>query len=679
MIKVEKLKGFEQHGVIFTDQQNDEALGACVFCHGGKMSVNIESRLWRCFTCGTTGNFNKFLALRAAEYRKSLIGKPIKDLAELRGIKPTTFRQWGVGWSGTFYSIPEAGNPRGAVTNIRKYAPGSKTMATAGSHASMIAPLEQLGDSQVVWVCEGEWDGMAWWEVLSALGMHNLIYSVPGASTFPRQSLELLAGKDVVLLFDADEAGRLGMIAAGRKLDGIATSVRYLKWPAGTPNGFDLRDLYLQQERNAKRVFDTVAGLLTATLEEPLEVKADAVSVHTSDSDGGLNGEGLHPSQVETIFQHWLSMKTTDPLDIMFGSLFANRLPGDPLWLLLVAPPGGMKTELLMSLSRAPLLTSTTTLTPHSLISGANFAGGDPSLIPRLNKKVLVIKDLTTILEMNQTQRDEIFGILRDAYDGKIEKVFGNGVVRRYNSKFGLLAGVTPVIESVNRTNATLGERFLKYKIKQHDNKQATENAIRQALANIKNNDRMRTELADCGRAVLAWQPPDGYIPELSEEMTERFVGLARWVAMLRGVVDRERYTGRVQYKPMTEVGTRLAKQLCKLAYGIAIYRREAEITESVYRLIVEVAQDTAPDRVEEIVHQMYSHDPDDFKSTKDVAHWCKFPDDTIRYILQDLVLLKIVEKAPQGGSLWRLAPAVVANMRSLRMYRSRGAVKRRD
>jgi len=54
--------------------------------------------------------------------------------------------------------------------------------------------------------------------------------------------------------------------------------------------------------------------------------------------------------------------------------------------------------------------------------------------------------------------RDEIFGTLRDAYDGKITKRFANGIVRAYQSTFGLVAGVTPAIESFVVTHAMLGE-----------------------------------------------------------------------------------------------------------------------------------------------------------------------------------------------------------------------------
>ena len=45
------------------------------------------------------------------------------------------------------------------------------------------------------------------------------------------------------------------------------------------------------------------------------------------------------------------------------------------------------------------------------------MGGGDPSLMAKLdgNPAALIIKDLTPLLQGKDTERDEVFGILRDA------------------------------------------------------------------------------------------------------------------------------------------------------------------------------------------------------------------------------------------------------------------------
>ena len=670
-----KLRGYEQHGVRFTDANDTQGYGACPFCNKeGKFYVSLESGLFDCKTCGLSGNLDTFLEETSREYRERFKGRVVRGLADDRGLKPKTLRAWGIGWGAGFYSIPLSGNPSRRVTDIRRYTVGGKSLSTTGGRASFIVPLE-LTEARRLWLCEGEWDALALYEVLRAVGVDDEVYGVPGAANLPNRLVEMLYGREVIVAYDNDEAGYKGATKVANKLEG-ASEVKFIRWPPAYPDKFDIRDYYQGLEYDPEKTYKGLVDMISDEAPAPLELRVELKA--KADKAKELTGPGLDPSKVNEGFRRWLSMDTTDVIDVMFGTVFANRLPGDPLWLLLVAPPGGMKTEALLSLSRAPKIVTTTTLTPQSLISGANFGGGDPSLIPKLDGKVLVIKDLTTILEMNSIQRDEIFGILRDAYDGKIEKSFGNGITRKYYSSFGVLAGVTPFIESVGKSNATLGERFLKYSLKDSRRERHSTNAIRQAVLNIKRNNQMRDELAAIGEAVVNREVDPEAIPELPDAILDRLVNLSRWVALLRGVVDREKYTGRVNFKPTIEVGTRLAKQLTKLAYGISIYRSEDRVTPDVYRIIVEVAQDTAPDRVEEIVKQMFIEDRDDYKTTSEIALRSRFPQETVRYLLQDLVLLGIVDKERGRSGNWKLSERVIELMTNLRLYGAKPEPKRR-
>ena len=67
----------------------------------------------------------------------------------------------------------------------------------------------------------------------------------------------------------------------------------------------------------------------------------------------------------------------------------------------------------------------------------------DPSLIPKLDGKVLVIKDFTVILKERHEIASAILSQLRDAFDGSIRKAFGTGKDKKYNAKFGVIAAVT--------------------------------------------------------------------------------------------------------------------------------------------------------------------------------------------------------------------------------------------
>src|SRR5262249_23758004 len=144
------------------------------------------------------------------------------------------------------------------------------------------------------------------------------------------------------------------------------------------------------------------------------------------------------------VYCRHLHLPEPDVVDVTLAVPAGNKLlKTDSLWLFLKGPPGSGKTEMMNALKGLPewaMLVSN--LTPAALISGF----GDPtkdrtgqSLLPQLDGKTLIVKDFTTILSMNPTARDEIFGILRDAYDGHASKNFGTGR-REYDSRFNLLA-----------------------------------------------------------------------------------------------------------------------------------------------------------------------------------------------------------------------------------------------
>ena len=108
----------------------------------------------------------------------------------------------------------------------------------------------------------------------------------------------------------------------------------------------------------------------------------------------------------------------------MLATVVAHNYPGDPVWLFLVGAPGSAKTEIIRTL-RTSKTYSLSSLTQHTLISGLKTKGDDPSLLPKLDGKVLVIKDFTTVLSGRRDVRTEICGQLRDIYDGFCEKSFG--------------------------------------------------------------------------------------------------------------------------------------------------------------------------------------------------------------------------------------------------------------
>lgn len=677
----EPLRGFVAHGADFTgtreSSRGNQAYGHCPFCDKeNHFFVNVSNRLWDCKRCGLRGNFPQFLEEISKRNIKAFNDKALTRLAIDRKLPKSAFTNWDLGWDGQYYTLPVR-NAQGVIEDLRRYRIGQKMQATAGASLGLLgAEHFHRHPGWPVYVCEGEWDAIALVWLFRKLAYKASVVAVPGAPIFKQLWGMMFSGRKVALLYDHDQAGENGRKLAWERIRGIASDVKWAEWPVALPAGYDVRDLICTEAiRGAKPryAFKHLHDLLVAPEVKPGEVQtAPGATSEAPPAKLEGNGPRVPCEEVLAAYRKWLHIHNDEPLQVLFGSIFANRLQGDPLWLFFVAPPGGMKSELLMSLSRHAAIESTTSLTPHTLVSGANFgSGNDPSLLPKLNGRILVIKDFTTILTMHYSSRDEIFGVLRDCYDGKTEKIFGTGLKRSYVSHFGVLAGVTPAIESFGVMHQSLGERFLKYRLSAGEKNMTESDRIRRALKNINQEVKMREELCNIANKVLNSGMPKE-IPTIPDEIFEQFICLAQTTAMMRGVVERDRFTQSVQYKPSIEVGTRLAKQMAKLAMGISIYQGKKVVDASVYDMCRRIALDTAPDRVEEIVRQIWHGTPteEDALKTSEVSTRTRLPVPTVFRVLQDLELLKLVDRVGTGNKYeWRIGKKLAGLLAGGKVY----------
>jgi hypothetical protein len=690
------LKGFSVHGVRFDNvstatraEDDDQAIGSCPVCghesDHGNLYVNVKNRQWTCHRCGKAGGFGKFLETVAAENVSLIKGKPMLSLVKSRGIKAATMRRWGVGYSAPLghYTIPVRG-PH-TLMDLRIYKLGKKTMTTAGASVWLVG-YEKLAahPDWPVYLCEGEWDAMALDEIFTMCKIKAVVLGVTGAGIFKKDWVIDFQGRDVVLVYDHDDSGIRGEGKAWTMLQGVARSLRAMQWPEDLPKGFDVRDLYLHAGDEQSALKALTDGLRAEPrMQGAAEGGTQASGRQANDSPLNLTpGEGLSREQIIKGYRKWMHLPNPELLDIIYGTLLGNRLPGDPLWLFLVAPPGGAKSEFLMSLGKAPKVMTTTSLTPHALVSGAvSPGGGDPSLIPKLDGKVLVIKDFTSILSMNATARDEILGVLRDAYDGETTKIFGTGLIKSYQSLFGIIAGVTPAYQMFSAIHASLGERFICYRIRIPGRIDIGGDIIARAIDNIAKEGKMRGDLQGVANEALNIEVNLDKLPKIRAPMRKKLVGLAQWVAATRAVVVRERYTREMMFKPVAEIGTRLAKQLAKLALGIGLYHQATELTDEHYSILVKVARDTVPDRVEDILRQMWLNEGvNDYMATARVQELTRLNPETCRTLLQDLTSLHVLqsEQSSGMGQKYRIAPSMARVMRPLGIYKEEEAWRKK-
>jgi len=626
--------------------------GDCLICGGKKkVWVNTDKQLFDCKVCGATGNVYSFYKL----FHAACAAKPpgLADwlkLSESRGIPKYVLEKFGLVRRKSEWYLPIRGYT-GNIVDLRRYAL-NKLLSAKGSELSLwnADSLKDLKKPTTVWWCEGEWDGMAVWWFLEKLNMldDNVVVAVPGAVTLKPAWMDWIKGHHVIALYDNDEAGIKGERKVAERFKGIAKSVKYVHWPASKPNGYDARDYITQGFANNETPENLLAALKVIIknscrfdMREGAGEAAEALS-----SADAINFEGLLAA-----FEKRMKM-TTDlrqALHICAAVCLSIDIPGDPIWLYLVGAPGFGKTMILGSTADSERCVLRSTVTAHSFVSGWRGEGAnDPSLIPKLVGKTFVCKDFTEILTMPKIAQDEVFSTLRGAYDGVVQKTFGNGVTREYKDcRFALLAGVTHSING--HKQSSMGERFLKFQMRRMEGKQ-TEDVIDAAIASVGNEATTEAELRDAFTKFLLNKIDIENLPTFADRLKNRLRGLVQLIAFLRAQVERNERTNNVIFRPEPEAGTRLAKQLTKLGMCLAVVKREDTITEETYNLLERVALDTAVGFHLDIVDIVVKHngpiDRESLGKLADISYGA------IGSYLEDLIMLKIVIETKQNDKV---------------------------
>lgn len=653
--KVKFVMGFKSHGVQINGAiGGNQRYGDCPFCDKeDKFYFNEENGLWDCKVCGRKGNYPQFLKNISELNCSQISPEQIKELAKDRGIPSSAFNNIELGISlNNKYTFPIKNNENKLV-DLRTYKLNQRLMGSPTCKTGLWNAQNIQNTKGPIYVCEGEWDGIAMSWLLRKLKKTGIVVAVPGANTFKKEWISWFNEREVICLYDHDEAGENGQRVLLERLQGVSKPIQFLHWPDSLPQGYDLKDLISTVAIKSKKPKACWNRIQTMLMSGPVPKTAEeAKKLSSIETEKKKLPKIRTVEQVYSTIQKWLYLKDMSGVEMAMACVISNKLQGDPLWLFLVAPPGGAKTEILSTLTKCDDSYFTSSLTPHALISGASWTNGvDPSLIPKLDGKVLMIKDFTTILAKRDQEKDEIFGILRDAYDGSCGKVFGTGTQKHYESRFTILSAVTPKVYEMGEIHQSLGERFLKFCIGNNLTHVSETEIIDRAINNLSKEKTMRNEMSDCVAGFMSYkfkQIEDGKIPTIPSTIKGKIIALAQYGARMRGIVSRDKYRPEiVTAVPSTEVGSRLGKQLAKLAISLAIVNGRSEVNEHDYIQVKKTMLDTISQRIERMVRVMYIALPYFGKTikTRKISEGTRFSQTTCARLLGDLDLLEIVDR----------------------------------
>jgi hypothetical protein len=352
------------------------------------------------------------------------------------------------------------------------------------------------------------------------------------------------------------------------------------------------------------------------------------------------------------IFREWLLLDNDIPVLAMLGTIAANMLSGDAIWLGIIAPPSSAKTEMLITLVNIPHTEMVGTLSVAGLLSGTpqrqRAAGARGGLLQKIGTfGFLVLKDFGSILSMRPESKAELLAALREIYDGKWTRIIGadGGRVLQWSGKIGLLFGCTRVFDSYYGVIGELGDRFLLCRM--GPNK-------KQFLHSIKHANRaaqMRVQLVAAVTNLFATPLPAPR--DISDKEIKWLDDILQIVVRLRGAVKRDYRTRELEDIYGAEGTARLGKALERVLSGLdclGIKRSRAR------RVVRTIAFDSVPPNRLSAYQHLKKIEPN-CADTVTVAKAIKLPTTTARRALEELVIYGLAERDPQGqgkADLWR-------------------------
>jgi hypothetical protein len=370
--------------------------------------------------------------------------------------------------------------------------------------------------------------------------------------------------------------------------------------------------------------------------------------------------------KVVSVFQQNLYLPDPTVLYAVLGAVAANRLEGDPVWLLIVGPPSSGKTEVLTSMSGLKNVHPAATLTEGALLSGtaqrehAQDAKG--GLLREIGEYGIVLaKDFGSVLSMNRDTRSQMLAALREIYDGSWTRRVGvdGGRVLHWEGKLGLIGGCTPAFDRHHAVIAAMGDRFLLFRLggiveNEESRQERSKQLIRRALSGSGDEKQLRRELSEVVTGLFAGIEANE--PQATtEDEIEYLSALAILVVRCRSAVERDNNSREIAAVPQSEAPARVVKQLERLLAGLDKIGLDRQ---TALQTIAKVGLDNMPAIRRNVLAALY--ELGDGAATTAIAESTGLPTTPARRALEDLAAHHVVSRESQGqgkADLYSLEP----------------------
>jgi predicted transcriptional regulator len=346
-------------------------------------------------------------------------------------------------------------------------------------------------------------------------------------------------------------------------------------------------------------------------------------------------------------FSKYLVMDELEPLLKVTIATVLNGEKGDgePLWIWIIAPPSSGKTAVVTTFDGSKCQACfVSSFTRHTLASGwRDFS--ETSLLQKLGERgTIIVKDASGFLKARAELRAEIFSQLAEVYDGRYDKLFGNGKEVHWSGRMNFIMCSTEIVELSQTMLSEIGARFLMLRVGGGPRDQQAELAAKYSDVNIfQDLKRAMNDFLDERLQNIASAVPQITIPQ---SIRTKVAKLAELVSWCRAPVLRDPVNRTILDPLQPEGPARLTKQLLALLRFLPVVAARNDAIESDYIICHRVATDSIPKNRLKILDLLYQLGP---LPISVISANCNMPEVTCRRAAEELRYQQLVVTSKHG------------------------------
>jgi len=382
-----------------------------------------------------------------------------------------------------------------------------------------------------------------------------------------------------------------------------------------------------------------------ARIKQKFQPEELPVEIPAKDEPGPCDIKGLLD-----VYKKWLYIKEDYSVVGPMVAAIANFCPGDPDIIGIIAPSGSTKTEGIRALGQEEnqFIYPLSSLTEHTFISGYVDKKGKTGrdLAPELKHRLLVIKDLTTILSKKEDIRSQIFADFRELMDGYIEKEFGNGTKKLYKDiHSSILFACTNAIERYYSMYSNLGQRMIFMR--------PNGDKVEARKQSVKNRPSLKAMRAEIHKATMEFlqlniDRTKMGLPTTPDVVAEEMGPLFDFLAVARTSIHHD-MKGDIDEIPEPEYPTRIANTLTRLIEVHALVYGRDEVGPEDVAFGIRIIKDNVPTTRLKLLEIM-SEASAVLLATPTVATKAELPTNTAKRVLDEMFALHLVDKVSRDS-----------------------------